>query len=107
MVRRELIELKWLDGNFEMSMTVNKQSKWFHSSRAKLSFVRMSANWFLVSSTYLIWFTGPCSSGHLPLRSDMIDVGQPRISRLECFFIFMLERFPDCSVRERFLCVLD
>ena len=36
---------------------LNKRRRWFHSSREKLSLVRMSASWFLVS-TYLIWLWG-------------------------------------------------
>ena len=43
---RPLMELKWL--------MLNKQKRWFHSSRVKFPFVTMSASWFLVSM-YLIW----------------------------------------------------
>ena len=46
----QLAELKML--------ILNKRRRWFHSSRVKLPFVRMSASWFLVS-TYLIWIFGP------------------------------------------------
>ena len=44
-----LMELKWL--------MLNKHKRWFHSSRVKLPFVSMSANWFLVS-IYVIWILG-------------------------------------------------
>ena len=46
----QAVELKWL--------ILNKVNKWFHSSRVKFAFVKMSANWFLVSR-YLIWILGP------------------------------------------------
>ena len=36
---RQLVELKWL--------MLNKNKRWFHSSRAKLPLVSMSASWFL------------------------------------------------------------
>ena len=45
----QAVELKWLK--------VNKVNKWFHSSRVKFPFVKMSASWFLVSM-YLIWILG-------------------------------------------------
>ena len=38
---RQLMELKWL--------MLNKHKRWFHSSRVKFPFVKMSASWFLVS----------------------------------------------------------
>ena len=46
---RQLIELKWL--------MLNKHIRWFHSSRVKFPFVKMSASWFLVSM-YLTWIFG-------------------------------------------------
>ena len=49
--------LKWLQENIEKLMILNKRRRWLHSSRVKLSLVRMSASWFLVS-TYLIWIFG-------------------------------------------------
>ena len=52
--RRSLMWLKWLQENDELFIMLNKQRRWFHSSRVKVPSVRMSASWFLVS-TYLIW----------------------------------------------------
>ena len=46
---RLLMELQW--------MMLNKYKRWFHLSRVKLPFVRMSASWFLVSM-YLTWIFG-------------------------------------------------
>ena len=48
---------KWLQENIEKLSMLNKRRRWFHSSREKLSLVRMSASLFLVS-TYLIWLWG-------------------------------------------------
>ena len=49
--------LKWLRGNVHTVMMFFKRSKMFHSSSEKLPLVRISANWFLVS-TYLFWILG-------------------------------------------------
>ena len=38
MVLRLLIELKWLDENFEVCVMLNKRRRWFNSSRVKLPF---------------------------------------------------------------------
>ena len=51
-----LLERKWLQENIERFMMSNKRRKWFHTSRVKLPLVNMSANWFLVSTYFiLIW----------------------------------------------------
>ena len=49
--------LKWLQGNIEKLIMLNKRRRWFHTSREKLTLVSMSANWLLVS-TYSIWIFG-------------------------------------------------
>ena len=38
-------------------LMLNKDKRWFHSSRVKFPLVRMSASWFLVSM-YLLWILG-------------------------------------------------
>ena len=50
--------LKCLQQYIEKLIMLSKQRRWFQTSREKLSLVRMSARWFLVS-TYLIWISGP------------------------------------------------
>ena len=61
------VELKWL--------MLNKWRWWFHSSRVKLLFVNMSANWCLVS-TYLIWiFWVQIDSIKHPIKSNSVGSG--------------------------------
>ena len=52
-----LITLERLQENIEKLKILNKQRRWFHSSREKLPLVRMSASWFLVS-TFLVRVLG-------------------------------------------------
>ena len=49
MVWGAVIGLKWLHENLEMFMMLNKRRRWFHSSRVKLPFVRMSTRWFCIN----------------------------------------------------------
>ena len=73
-ISEQTVELKWL--------MLNNLNKWFHSSRVKFHFVKMSASWFLVSM-YLIWILGvQVISVEQPVKSMIILITASMSSKM-------------------------
>ena len=68
---RVLLERKWLQENIERLMMLNNRRGLFRSAWVNLSFVNMSASWFMVS-TYLICF----------VEVQIVSVKQPNLAQL-------------------------
>ena len=86
---------KWLQENIDKSMMFNKWRKWSHPSRLKLSLVRTSENWFLVS-TYLIWILGYMSilSNKQPTATLRVPDTNLIVGRLPLIIILMTAKLP-------------